>query len=73
MQTAFHRELAHDRQRQLVRDDGVASQLAAFRANERARLEAERRSSLRFEPRSSMLTVLARRLRSSIHTRPLGT
>jgi hypothetical protein len=69
MQSAFHREFAHDRQRQLVRDDRMAPQLAALRASQRAELDAERRRALRFEPRRA--SVLAR-LRNAFHTRPLG-
>ena len=69
MQSAFHRELAYDRQRQLVHDDRMAPQLAALRASQRAELDAERRQAFRFEPRrASVLT----RLRNAFHTRPLG-
>jgi hypothetical protein len=68
MYQSFHREFAHDRRRQLVRDDRLASQLAELRAGERAELEAERRRAVRFEPRGSLLT----RLRAALHVRPLG-
>jgi hypothetical protein len=73
MHQSFHRELAYDRQRQLVRDRGMAPQLAALRASERAELEADRRQALRFEPgQASVLAVLARRVRGAFHVRPLG-
>ena len=68
MHQSLHRELAQDRQRQLVRDSRLSPQLAELRATERAELEAERRRAVRFAPaRGSMLT----RLRTALHVRPL--
>jgi hypothetical protein len=73
MHQSFHRELAHDRQRQLVRDDRMAAQLAELRAHESSEREAERRQARRFEPRhESVLAMVARRVRSALHVRPLG-
>jgi hypothetical protein len=67
-QSGFHQELANDRQRQLIRDSGIelrtAPHVAEAAATERAELAAERRRTLRFEPRRvSGLAVLLRRRR----------
>jgi hypothetical protein len=73
MHSALHREVAHDRQHQLLRNDRTAAHLAAARASERAELDAERRRALRFEPhRASVLAVIWRRLRTAQDTRPIG-
>jgi hypothetical protein len=73
MHQSFHRELAHDRQHQLVRHGRMAAQLAELRAHERSEREAERRQALRFEPRlESVLAIVGRRVRGALHVRPLG-
>jgi len=67
--SSFHYELAKYRQQDLLRDAGVDDRTAPHRADMAARrsveLEAERRRSLTFQPRVSVLAALGRVLRGS--------
>jgi hypothetical protein len=76
-QAGFHRELAGDRQRQLLRSGGLdertAPHVAELRAHERAELASAQRRALRYEPRRvSLFTALGRRLHPSRHAYPRG-